>query len=381
MTIMRFVPILRPIQGLLPRGTVIAALGFALATGMDPALAGEKMIEAAPSKPGTKLTPTAPALDPVLDHILNPGKQGSSSFNPGAPNIAPAAPSTPGMDPAIQKRWSIQLDKRRNWLLENAATLNSQQDPRLENDYPRFSQPGNQLGQSRFGERYLRATESAASPDRNPSARPGSQQGAEGEIDPLTGLPRQSDTPGSAGSLAPGTANTVPFLSRDPVPDTRGLSAFSDKGRFSAPTTTVGEFGRRTPAEDRASSFERLLSGSTATGNPSNPANPGGETTPLSPFGLTRSTSSRSQQFQTLLAGPEAPRPPAASTLGTSAFGTSAFGASPAAPGAVRNGLTALPDRTLSPSALPGATPIPPRPAPPKFEPRPALLPIPTRGF
>lgn len=341
-----------------------------------PAIAGEKIVELAPSKPGTKPTTSVKPIDPVLDHILNSGKI-DSGFNPGTSSPLPVNPKpSTGIDPALQKRWGAALDKRRNWLLENAATVGANESGAFKAgaEYPRFSQPMTDPQKSGFGDRYLRATQTANSAERQTGNASGN-----GQIDPATGQPRNpfgiaGTTSGSGNSDlgatgSPGTINGI------------GASGFAEQGRFSAPGQAQVDLGRQGAMSDRAAIFDRLLSGS-ATPTPG--AAPAPDAASSGVFNLTRTPASRAQQFQQLLAGPEPQRPPSATAFGSSAFGTST-GLAPA-PGANPNrsvlpGLAGLGDRAVSASAVPDGTPTHVRQAAPKFEPRPALLPIPKRGF
>lgn len=365
------------------RPNALAAGLLALALASVPADAGEKMIELPPSKSGTRMTPTVRPMDPVMDAILNSGKI-DSGFNPGNSSAVPSAPSpSPGFDPLLQKRWGAALEKRRNWLLENAATVGAKDfGLKAGEDYPRFSQPAPELSKPGFGDRYLRATETSASIQRRNSSNGGdSNAGQSGsDIDPATGQPRNIlDGIGgiSSGSVGAGAIGT--FQGANP-PNRIGASGFSEQGRFTAPGQPQIDLNRQAAASDRAAMFDRLLSGSA----PATATTPAAEPETASIFSLTRTPGSRAQQFQSLLAGPEPQKTPSATAFGSSAFGNPAGLA--AAPGVSPSrsalpGLTGLGDRTLSPSAIPGSGPAIVRPPAPKFEPRPALLPIPTRGL
>ncbi len=337
------------------------------------------MIELAPSKAGTRMAPTVKPMDPVMDAILNSGKI-DSGFNPGNSTAIPSAPNpSAGFDPLLQKRWGAALDKRRNWLLENAATVgaNGSSGFKANEDYPRFSQPAAELSKPGFGDRYLRATETANTDQRSNS---GNGSESNGEIDPTTGQPRNIlDGIGgiSSGSVMSGANAT--FQGANPV-NRIGAAGFAEQGRFSAPGQTQIDLSRQAAGADRAAMFDRLLSGSA----PATATTPAAAPEPSSIFSLTRTPGSRAQQFQNLLAGPEPQKTPSATAFGSSAFGSPAGLA--AAPGVSPSrsalpGLTGLGDRTLSPSAIPGSAPATVRPPAPKFEPRPALLPIPTRGL
>jgi hypothetical protein len=357
---------------------------LALALASVPLSAGEKMIELPPTKPGTRITPTVKPMDPVLDRVLNSGKI-DSGFNPGNSTAVPTAPNpSAGFDPLLQKRWGAALEKRRNWLLENAASVGANDSTGLKarEDYPRFSQPAGETQKPGFGDRYLRATETANSEQRRNSSNGDDSNAGHsgGAIDPMTGQPRNildgisGISSGSAGAGVNGT-----FQGANPA-NRIGASAFAEQGRFSAPGQTQIDLNRQAAASDRAAMFDRLLSGSA----PATGTTPAAAPAPSSIFSLTRTPGSRAQQFQNLLAGPEPQKTPSATAFGSSAFGNPAGLA--AAPGVSPSrsalpGLTGLGDRTLSPSAIPGSGPAIVRPPAPKFEPRPALLPIPTRGL
>ena len=143
------------------------------------------MVESAPSKERPKLPSKSAPIDPLLDRVLNPGGA-NSSFNPGGMPVVPGIPQTrPGIDPNLQRQWGLQADKKRNWLLENAAQFDSQGQLR-EVDVdptPRFSKPSAMLQAPGTGERYLRATE-ADRPERTAKASdPSKPVGAETEAD------------------------------------------------------------------------------------------------------------------------------------------------------------------------------------------------------
>jgi|GEM_PF-2307765 len=356
---------------------------LALALASVPLSAGEKMIEVPPSKPGTRIAPTVKPVDPVLDRVLNSGKI-DSGFNPGSSTAVPTAPnSSAGFDPLLQKRWGAALDKRRNWLLENAAAVGANDSTGLKarEDYPRFSQPGGDAQKPGFGDRYLRATESASAEQRRNSGNGGDPNaGQSGEIDPTTGQPRNILDPIVGISPGTGLAGANGTIQGGNTANRIGASAFAEQGRFSAPGQTPIDLSRQAAASDRAAMFDRLLSGSV----PATGTTPTAAPDPSSIFSLTRTPGSRAQQFQNLLAGPEPQKTPSATAFGSSAFGSPAGLA--ATPGVSPSrsalpGMTGLGDRTLSPSAIPGSGPAIVRPPAPKFEPRPALLPIPTRGL
>lgn len=345
------------------RPGIARRVGIALAVSAAmTAFAGEKMVESAPSKERPRLPARTTPIDPILDRVLNPGGA-SSSFNPGGMPVVPGVPQTrPGIDPNLQRQWGLQADRKRNWLLENAAQFDSQGQLReLATDpTPQFSRPTAILQVPGTGERYLRATE-ADRPEQTEKANdPSKPIGSESEAD------RQNNVATSAES-----SRAIPFRSMTgDGTSVRGAEAslseqkgaFSDPGGFANSGRSVLEDARKIAAEERSAVFDRLLSSqSQAPGVAQEPS-------PLGGLGLSKTPPSRSQQFQSLLA-----TPPEAASAGL--FG-SQLSAS-AAPRAAAGNLGERPTTSLAPAAAPVA----PKAAPVRLEPRPALLQIPTRGF
>ena len=348
--------------------------GALTASVLATAAAGEKMVESPPSKkrPEVSAPAATPAIDPILDRILNPNGSGSS-FSPGGIQSMPVVPPTrPGLDPLTQKRLGQQLDKRRNWLLENAAQINSQGQIREKqtDDTPRFSQPAGAFAIPGAGERYLRATDPSPGGPQNAGKRGNSSENQNG-LNPgenPDGTELEGDASGEAARAVPfrsWTGEATGLLKGKASEVSRsGKEVFSESGPFSNPGRSLLEDTRRTAMDERNAVFDRLLTGATA-----GPAGPEGSAPSLNSLGLSTLTPSRSQQFQSLLAGPEAP-----------AASANVFGSPFAASGAARpSGFLAEPN----PSANLGPIgPVAPqRPAAVRMEPRPALLQIPTRGF
>ena len=326
------------------------------------ALAGEKMIESAPSKERPKLPAKTAPIDPLLDRVLNPGGA-SSSFNPGGMPVVPGIPQTrPGIDPNLQRQWGLHADKKRNWLLENAAQFDSQGQLR-EVDVdptPRFSQPTARLQAPGTGERYLRATDTNRPEQAAQTSDPSQSAGTESQADRKNNVATSEES-----------SRAIPFRTMTGEgTTTRGTEAsqsdrkgvFSDPSGFANSGRSVLEDARKTAAEERSAVFDRLLSNQSQT--------PGGtpEATSLGGLGLSKTPASRSQQFQSLLSAP-----PAATSAGL--FGSQASVA--AGPRAAAGTLGERPTTSLAPAAAPAA----PKAAPVRIEPRPALLQIPTRGF
>lgn len=326
------------------------------------AFAGEKMVESAPSKERPKLPSRTAPIDPILDRVLNPGGA-NSSFNPGGMPVVPGNPQTrPGIDPILQRQWGLQADKKRNWLLENAAQVDSKGQLRELDVDPtqRFSQPTAILHAPGTGERYLRATE-ADRPERTARASdPSKPVGAESEAD------RQNNVATSAES-----SRAIPFRtmtgdgtsvrgSEASQSDPKG--AFGDPNGFANSGRSVLEDARKSAAEERSAVFDRLLS------NQSQSPGSAQESSPLGGLNSSKTPPSRSQQFQSLFSAP-----PAVASAGL--FGSQLNAA--AAPRAAAGALGERPTTSLAPAAAPVA----PKATPIRLEPRPALLQIPTRGF
>ena len=335
------------------------------------AVAGEKMVESAPSKERPKVVAPTPSIDPILDRVLNPNGAGSFSTPGGFQPMPVVPPARPGLDPLTQKRLGQQLDKRRNWLLENAAQINSQGQIRDKqtDDTPRFSQPAGSFALPGAGDRYLRATDPSPGGTENSGQRSNSSQNQTGlsSAENPEGTEGQGGVTGEAGRAVPfrswtGDA-TGPLNGKGSDVSRSGKEVFSESGPFSNPGRSILDDSRRTAMDERNAMFDRLLTGAAAT------AGPAGAGATLNSLGLSTTTPSRSQQFQSLLAGPEAP------AAGANLFGNPFAASGPAKPSGI------LADRAPSANLGPIGPVAPQRPAAVRMEPRPELLQMPTRGF
>jgi hypothetical protein len=341
--------------------------------------AGEKLIESGPSRPGdSALQPgTRTTIDPVIQRILQ--QQELNATRPGedfTPSITPPRVG-PSRDPELQRRWSIELDKRRNWLLENASQVNLRMSgaDAGQDDNPRFSQPFKGLsGLESAQGRYFRSTDPTAQSgegkkgnDRVPADGFESfESGFDRDSSPLTGANRSGIPVGS-------TNQTGAFQRFGQMADPAALrpeSYSSDRGLFSNPSLNLVDDSRLTALEDRVASFNRLLD-STPSATAPGAAEPTTGTLGLNPFKTVQP--SRAQQFQSLLTGLE----PGAVTAPTPGLGSgpaqSAVSPRPALPAGF--------DRPSSAAAAIGPAVIAPAPVPTRLAPRPAVLTIPTRGF
>lgn len=301
------------------------------------------------------------------------------------PNV-PVNPQTrPTTDPALQKRWAQELEKRRNWLLENAATLNQQggkttgSSTLSPDDLPRFSQPGAGIGlNGAVGERYLRATE-----DRRPTD--GGRLPFQAGLDPANPTADQAelDTQANGGQTRAEAVRTVPFAtlrSEDPAASATGRDGspgratsglFSEGGAFTNPLRNPIDDAGRIASEERSASLDRLLSGPAVTSaNGASAATAGMDPSNVNALGLAKSPMSRAQTFESLLSG-TAPAGPAATVFGN-----------PLSPSAVAKAtLVAGPERNAASALAPITAPTAPRPSTPRIEPRPAVLQLPKMGL
>lgn len=358
-------------------GAGLCAFGCGLLLLSSPGLAGEKLIESGPSRPGTGFNSGPRPVDPVLDRILQ--QQELNATRPGAdfvPSIA-VPRSAPSLDPEMQRRWSIELDKRRNWLLENASQVNLRRSGTEtgKEDSPRFSQPFKGLGSLESAQdRYFRSTESNAANSTGDNRKPGDfdRQDSNGGFSPEFNPDASPLSATSRSNTAGGATNQPGVFQRygqmaDPAALRR--EAFTeDNGLFSNPAASLIDESRLTALEQRTANFNRLLDPDLPKGVAGAPEAAAGGLG-LSPFKSLIDRPSRSQQFQSLLTGLE----PSAAT--SPAFGGPAQSAT-----AARPALPAGFDRSAS-FAAPVAAIIAPPPVSTRLAPRPAVLTIPTRGF
>lgn len=357
-------------------GLCVLSCGLVLVS--SPVLAGEKLIESGPSRSGATFKPGPRPIDPVLDRILQ--QQELNGTRPGAdfvPSIA--VPRTaPSLDPELQRRWSIELDKRRNWLLENASQINHRRSGTEpgKDDSPRFSQPFKGMGNLESAqERYFRSTDPSAANPSGDTRRPGNfdiedaNSGFNPDFNPNSSpLSANSRPPGFTGST--NQAGTFQRYGQMADPAALRREAFTeDKGLFSNPAAAFVDESRLTALEQRTASFNRLLDPDLPTGAAGAPEAPAGSLG-LNPFKPLIDRPTRSQQFQSLLNGLE---PAAAAAPSSTGPAQSAAAARPGLPPGF--------DRPASFAAPAATAVIAPPPTPIRLAPRPAILSIPTRGF
>ena len=339
------------------RGPAACLAAAWLVTGW--AHAEEKMRESAPTQSKSALNKPPGVADPLLERMMKPG-----TFNPGRDNsdlsVPPTTRPNPAIDAAMQKRWAQELDKRRSWLLENASRSGSQDKNSVKpsEDRPLFHTGSEDSQNPSSTQRYLKAIESARKPE-NGSTR------FDGSADPDSGL-AQDDFRGDRNDTRP--LNTARILGSDI--DGRSGPGYSAPARSpglfgveSAPLRTSLDEARRTAVEERNSAFDRLLSG---------PANP--SASPIADTAIAadpRHVPSRARQFESLMAGPQAP--PAA------AFSAPA---TPASSPLIGRSQGLIPVDRTRPSSLdrPAPTAIP-RTEPVRVRPLPAQIESPRTGY
>jgi hypothetical protein len=353
----------------------LAGAGLGLAATL---VAGEPLKESAP-RTGRK--PDAQGLN----GRQNPSSLNSGSLNRGRelPSLGPgitagSLPETPTpiptttskADPELQKRLMRELDKRRNWLIERSAQINS--PGATPNAFRSGTSTGigtgtqaedrsteNMTPAQISADRIRRATEpqagraEATDPENRSTERPG--EVAENE-DPEKKNPdgskktkEEADRPGSA------------FVSGKLSDFERPLSNKSAIGAdlMAAPRSVLDDRMRENTAA-RAAAFGDILGDIGSQGGGGN-------------GGFGKGALDRNQQFQAFLAGPEpAPVVAVANPLANPAVNGAAAG--------FRPGLSTGPER-VQPLLLPGQAPQAAPAAPTRLAPRPVFLPIPTRGF
>lgn len=322
--------------------------------------AGETLKESAPGSAHKSDTPTEPRPANSFLNNLSTRPSFGAGFVPGnLPNAPAPAPNSGQMDPEVRKRWMLANDKERNWLLENAALLNTKSKPGVaatEDPGDKFN--GSDAVARAAVNRMRRATQhtpdkaTATNPetDTDPSdpTRESARKEKRNEPGEFPDDPdREPNSPKAALAL---TSSSLSASDR----------AFANPGRteggfFTTPTRTAGEDRQHERLSERDAAFDRMLGG--IGGGPSS-----------SLADISRQPPTRAQQFDALLGGGEAARP--------AAFGN------PLATPATAAGTTLAPsfDRlapSLSPSTGPNLLPA----APARFQPRPVVLQIPMRGL
>lgn len=358
----------------LVRCPLAAALLPALAIAFLPTtFAGEKIQESAPGSKPPPLGSGVRPIDPILERVLTP-----RNANPGSVQEMPSIPYAPQnrntTDPALQKRWIREMDKRKNWLLENAAQINGQGGRRgneggASEDLPRFSDPGGAAGLG-TGNRYFRATAERQRPARDEASNDPNLTDAEIESRANGGQTREE------------AARVVPFSTRREDPT--GLSR-RDQDRERTPLAREGGIfsnplrpdddandARKTAISERAASLDRLLSGSAPAAAPGSAA-PAAESPVTGLLGGPKLPPSRAQSFESLLTGVGSPAPAAGGIFG------SPLANAPSA--AQKSTLFAGPDRSPAGALAPAPPPQPARPATTRIEPRPPVLQLPKFGL
>lgn len=328
--------------------------------------AGEAMRESGPSRSKGSLDRNGRPSDPLLERLVNPsplkaGRDDSSLVNP---LLAPK-PNTGSVDPLLQKQWNREIEKQRNWLLENATKIAEPDRPGLGREPDRMLPNGKaRLGpEAPASLRYLQARDAASTgamrrlqgdgqdgtgPSTAPDAAVPSLQGPERGLDRPLDTARIVQLGGDSAAAGPGRSTGA-----GPA-----FSALRDVATPSLPGALPGgaEEARKTLMEERTSAFATLLDSQPSAGLEGNAstaragASAGGASAAgpdaLSIVGIEprRTASSRAQQFDVLLAGPETP---------VSSLANTAARPNPAAslPAASRG--TGLPEL-----ARPGGTPV-----------------------
>lgn len=357
-----------PIQS---RSCLILLLGLAL--GASWARAGEEIRESRPGvRRGTNLLDsTALPKRSVLDRLTDgPGR---SIQGPTIPGPVPPSTKTPEMDPKDERRLRQDLDRRRNWLLENAARLNSGETGTAGLERDRRRDTGRSATPDNI-DRLLRATDRGSAGDRKAG-------GVDGEDPALAGLTeegkeeafRRGFRDGSDGERDESGKEAVPagqvpgfdlpdFMPRSSLgAETETLRSRPEGTLFPDASELLAERQQESVTRARDEAFDQMLNDVGRDGTASDPL-------------VSRATASRRDQFQNLLAGPSP-------LAGPPVKAPSLFDSPVGAPiPAARSGLPEGPARSAAPAfeaSRPGAS----RPAPARIEPRPLIIPIPTRGF
>lgn len=307
--------------------------------------AGEAMRESGPSRSKGTLDRNGRPSDPLLERLVNPsqlkpGRDDSSLVNP----LLSPKPNKGSVDPLLQKQWNREIEKQRNWLLENATKIAEPDKSGLGRESERMLPNGKpRLGtEAPASLRYLQARDAAATgamrhlqgdgqdgtgPSTSPDGASTTLQGSE------RGMDRPLDTSRIIQLGGDASAKPTGHSSGPASP----LSALRDVANPSVPgALSPAEEVRKTLMEERTSAFATLLDSQPSAGVEGNaPAArsgaPAAGASAASPEVLAiggieprRSPSSRAQQFDALLAGPETPvgslantvaRPNAAATL------------------------------------------------------------------
>lgn len=364
-----------------------------LAAGMMASAAGlhggEAMRESAPSGPRTTLDRNGRPSDPLLERLMNPSqlKPGRDDSGMANPLMAPK-PGASALDPAMQKQWKREIERQRNWLLENATQMANPDKAAgtREPERPALGLRERIEREAPAASRYLKARDAARDEDMRRANQPGPLAGPSSV--PGGGSPQESlllHPETDARDERPLDTARITRFGGDAAGaiSSRGFSDVPRTGALGADLMGAGtedvargvDTARKTAVEERNSAFESLLES-----QPSPSASPGGAagTSPgasdpasLAVIGLEtrRAPASRSRQFDSLLAGGD--------PMGAALAGGTAR-VRPAAEPPVSRGL-GLPEVGKPSAGLPGqAAPVAtPRPVERRFQPQPAILELP----
>lgn len=352
--------------------------------------AGEAMRESGPSQPKGSLGRNVRPTDALLERLVNPsqlkpGRDDSSLVNP---LLAPK-PNAGAADPLLQKQWNREIEKQRNWLLENATKIAEPDRGGLGREPERMLPNGKlRLGaEAPASLRYLQAREAASTealrrPLGDGQDRPGASTSPDAASGSLQGFERGLDRPLDTARIVQLGGDSAAATGRASGAGS-ALSALRDVANPSLPGVLSGaEEARKTLMEERTSAFATLLDSQPSAGSEGNASTAragatgggasNGGTEALAIVGMEprRSPASRAQQFDALLAGPETP----VNSLANSAARPNANASLPAA-----SRDTGLPDLSrpggtpvVSPAVRP-ATRTPER----RFQGQPAILELP----
>jgi hypothetical protein len=327
-----------------------------LASGL---FAGDPIVEVQPGsakKPGA--TPTGPAkpASPVPDRYSNLPSLGSG-VSPGTlPDAPVATPYQPGkIDPELRRQLMLQQDKKRNWLIENAAKVNTKPKNGGADDLTPDKESSTDSLSKISMDRLRRATER-----KDPKAdRSKGEENPDGSRDNDTARDRNPNDLDDPADDAPKPKPAMSQLFGKAGDAERAAKANQPSlahELFASPTAGGPEERQRERMAVRGAEFDQMLGGINA--------GPAG----ASALDFGRSTSDRSRQFESLLSGPD----PVSSLGGGSPLAAAALAPRPNA--TVEFGRV---NAIQLPSTGPGPAPA----ALPKAEPRPLFLPIPTRGL
>lgn len=354
--------------------------------------AGEAMRESGPSQAKGSLGRNGRPTDPLLERLVNPsqikgGRDDSSLVNP---LLAPK-PNTGTVDPLLQKQWNREIEKQRNWLLENATKIADPEKPSLGREPDRMLPNGRpRLGaEAPASLRYLQAREAASNgairrPQGDWQDETGASASPDSAFTTLQGSERGMDRPLDTSRIVQLGGDSSSVATGRSSGPASALSALRDVANPGVPgALSPAEEVRKTLMEERTSAFATLLDSQPSVGVEGNASTTrGGEPAagasaanpePLAIGGIEprRSPSSRTQQFDALLAGPETP----VGGLANTAVRPNAAASLPAA--SRGSGLPDLVKPGGTPVASPAVKPVTRAPEERRFRGQPAILELP----